>query len=177
MESNQSSGGNDRVRGAARRPAIYLSMVSNGGAVRKRAAGPTDQSGVIAAARQPACRTERDIRAGAGAFQLIFKGLQQKERCFKMPEEKKNLWERFASKFVDNYTSNILLERGKDLKEVLYFFFLPPLFPHHERHTATGNVWEWQRGLGAGSHHNKGKLWVRGVGKSPTGAPSQCDLH
>lgn len=78
-------------------------MVSNGGAVRKRAAGPTDQSGVIAAARQSACRTERDIRAGAGAFQLIFKGLQQRQKRFTMPEKKKN-FEGGLSQF-DNYTS------------------------------------------------------------------------
>lgn len=30
---------------------------------------------------------------------------------------------------------------------------------------------------GWGSNHHKGKLWIRGVGKSPTGVPSQCDLH
>lgn len=106
-------------------------MVSNGGAVRKRAAGPTDQSGVIAAARQPACRTERDIRAGAGALQLSFKGLQQKQKRFKMPEEK-NLFEGGLSQF-DNYTSKKKknLERGKDFKEAFFTSFISPSSKTH----------------------------------------------
>lgn len=122
-------------------------MVSNGGAARKRAAGPTDQSGVIATARQPACRTERDIRAGAGAFQLIFKGLQQRQKRFKMPERKKTLRE-----VCHNLT--IILQKKEILKgvKILRRHFLPPLFPHRPRHTATGNMCEsdrevWEQGL------------------------------
>lgn len=52
---------NDRVTGLTHWPAIYLSMVSNGGVVR-RVAGPTDQSG-ISPEEDREGETERRIKA------------------------------------------------------------------------------------------------------------------
>lgn len=117
---------------------------------------------------------ERHRRQVQEPFNLFSKSCN-KNKSVSRCQRKKSLWGRFVT-IWQLYFKKIKknLERGKDFKEAFLTSFISP---SSKTHGDWEHVREWRRGLGAGSHHNKGKLWVRGVGKSPTGAPSQCDLH